>query len=645
MSFFRSNDNPKWQFIKNGNGDMNSIESTDTESFQKVPIDSLARELTQNSLDARAGEHPAKIEFKTFSMDVKDIPGIVDLKKEIQSCIDFYPSNSLYRRLFINMFQELENENIQCLRISDYYTTGLEGVASGKNMTPFNYLVKGNGFTSKKGKNSGGSKGMGKFSTFLSSTIHTVFYSTLNVNNERGYMGVVKLGSRELDDNSQMTTGKGYYSIGEKVLPILNDFALDKSFHRNDGDYGTDVYIIGFKMPSNWKKQIIAKILDSFMVAVHNGDLEIQVEDILINQNNLQSIVFDTGFTKLDKRNIESQYELLNEKFVYYKTVNIMDKGNVDFYLKDYNRNEKDKATNKCIMIRHPYMKIREYKIPFPVSASAMCIIGENELNNELKEIENAEHTDWEPNRIENSTGDHLMVKEMKEIIRTIQEEMKKFIMETLLSGKTDEIDLEFAGDYLPDLGIGESDTSIEQEIVPEKPIIGESKRVMFTTKFGTNEDENSNSLMPDIGEHTNGKGSEIPTGQNSGDSGDIHSGILETGIDEDGDDVIMRKVPLSGIKIKAILLDKNIGKYLITYKGNKNAKKCELEFFYLDDNNIKYIPIIKTAMMDSNQLAIENNKILDIEMKENKVYKIEITTNLDDIYASEVKLYENISE
>ncbi len=645
MSFFRSNDKPKWQFIKNGNGDMNSIESTDTESFQKVPIDSLARELTQNSLDARAGEHPTKIEFKTFSMDVKDIPGIVDLKKEIQACIDFYPSNSLYKRLFINMFKELENQNIQCLRISDYYTTGLEGVASGKNMTPFNYLVKGNGFTSKKGKNSGGSKGMGKFSTFLSSTIHTVFYSTLNMNNERGYMGVVKLGSRELDDNSQMTTGKGYYSIGEKVLPILNDFALDKSFHRNDGDYGTDVYIIGFKMPSNWKKQIIAKILDSFMVAVHNGDLEIQVEDILINHNNLQSIVFDTGFTKLDKRNIESQYELLNEKFVYHKTVNIMDKGNVDFYLKDYNRNEKDKATNKCIMIRHPYMKIREYKIPFPVSASAMCIIGENELNNELKEIENAEHTDWEPNRIENSTGDPLMVKEMKEIIRTIQEEMKKFVMETLLSGKTDEIDLEFAGDYLPDLGIGESDTSIEQEIIPEKPIIGESKRVMFTTKFGTNEDENSNSLMPDIGEHTDGKESEIPTGQNSDGSGDIHSGILETGIDEDGDDVIMRKVPLSGIKIKAILLDKNIGKYLITYKGNKNAKNCELEFFYLDDNNIKYMPIIKTAMMDGNQLAIENNKILDIEMKENKVYKIVITTNLDDIYASEVKLYENISE
>ena len=38
---------------------------------------------------------------------------------------------------------------------------------------------------------------------------------------------------------------------------------------------------------------------------------------------------------------------------------------------------------------------------------------------------------------------------------------MKKFIIETLLSGKTDEIDLEFAGDYLPDLGIGDNESSI----------------------------------------------------------------------------------------------------------------------------------------------------------------------------------------
>ena len=645
MNLFRNGDKPKWQFIKNGNGDMNSIESTDTESFQRVPIDSLARELTQNSLDARVGEHAAKIEFRTFKMKVKDIPGIDDLKKEIQSCIDFYPSNSLYQRLFVNMFQELDKDDIQCLRISDYYTTGLEGVASGKNMTPFNYLVKGNGFTSKKGKNSGGSKGMGKFSTFLSSSIHTVFYSTLNMNNERGYMGVVKLGSRELDDSSQMTTGKGYYSVGEKVLPILKNFSLDKDFVRNDGIYGTDVYIIGFKMPSNWKKQIISKVLDSFMVAVHNGDLEIQIEDLLINQSTLQSIIFNTNFSKIDKRNIESQYELLNEKIVYHKSVNIMNKGNIDFYLKDYNRNEKDKATNKCIMIRHPFMKIREYKIPFPVSASAMCIIGENELNNQLKEIENAEHTDWEPNRIENSTGDPLMVKEMKEVIKTIQEEMKKFIIETLLSGKTDEIDLEFAGDYLPDLGIGDNESSIQQDVIPEKPTVGEDKRIPFTSKFGTNEDDDSNSLMPDIGEHIEGNESKTPTGQNIGGSGDIHGGNLDSGIDENGNDVIMRKVHLTGIKPKVIILDKSIGKYLITYKGSKNASNCELEFFYLDDNNTKYIPIIKSAIIDNCQLKVDKNKIVGFEMLKDKIYRIELLTTLNDVYASEVSLYENVSE
>lgn len=646
--FNNKKSNPVWQFITNGNADMNSVESTDTESFQKVPIDSLARELTQNSLDARVGEKPAVIEFKTFTMRTIDIPGIKELKDEISACINFYPETTMYHRMFEKMLDELEKENILCLRISDFNTSGLDGVASNKNMTPFNFLVKGNGFSSKKGANSGGSKGMGKFSTFLSSSIHTVFYSTLNQNKEKGYMGVVKLGAREIDDDSGlMTTGKGYFSIGERISPILEDLNLDKDFKREKDDVGTDVYVLGFKKPSNWETQIIAKVLDSFMVAIDSGDLEVKVEDKeIINKETLQSFVYDTKFYKVDKRNIESQYELLHDKFVHSKEVDIHGRGTIEFKLKEYHREEREKATNKCIMIRHPYMKIKDLTIGYPVAASAMCIIKENELNQMLKNIENAEHTNWEPKRIETITGDPLMEKEMRSILSDIKDELDKFVLEALLSGKSERIDLEFAGDFLPDLSTGDDNASIQQEPIPDIPNVGEVERIKDNNKFGTIEDENANSITPDIGSHIEeGDESIIPDGNNSSGSGDVHEGENETGFNPEGDDVVMRKVRLSNLKPKVLMIDKKNGKYLITYKAPDNISSAELEFYYLDDNDQEYTPTIKAARINSGQCNIEDNKIVGFTMKKDEVIKLELETDLNDIYACEVKVYAKVSE
>ena len=645
---FNKKDEPVWQFIKNGNADMNSVESTDTESFQKVPIDSLARELTQNSLDARAGEKPAIIEFKTFTMRTSDIPGIKDLKDEVTACIDFYPETTVYHRMFKNMLDELQKENILCLRISDFNTCGLDGVASNRNMTPFNFLVKGNGFSSKKGVNSGGSKGMGKFSTFLSSSIHTVFYSTLNLNKEKGYMGVVKLGAREVnDDSGMMTTGKGYFSLGERISPILEDLDLDKDFKRDKDDVGTDVYVLGFKKPSNWDSQIIAKVLDSFMVAIDSGDLEVKVEGKdIINQTTLQSYVYETKFYKVDKRNIESQYELLHDKFVHTKEVDINGKGTIEFKLKEYHREEREKATNRCIMIRHPYMKIKDLPIGYPVAASAMCIIKENELNQMLKSIENAEHTNWEPKRIETLTGDSLMEKEMKTILNKIKEELDKFVLEALLSGKSERIDLEFAGDFLPDLSLGDNNASIQKELVPDIPTVGEVERIKDNSKFGTVEDDNANSISPDIGSHSeDGDDSITPEGNNAGGGGDIHDGENETGYNPEGEDVVMRKVRLSNLKPKVLMLDKKNGKYLITYKAPDNITSSELEFYYLDDNDQEYTPVIKTAKINNGECKIEDNKVVDFSMNKDELVKIEIETDLNDIYACEVKIYAKVSE
>ena len=84
------NKNYKWKFIENGNGPEYSLDSTDVETFKKDPIASIARELCQNSIDARKGEEPVIVEFKSFYLNTKDLPGIDALKNEMICCRDSY---------------------------------------------------------------------------------------------------------------------------------------------------------------------------------------------------------------------------------------------------------------------------------------------------------------------------------------------------------------------------------------------------------------------------------------------------------------------------------------------------------------------------------------------------------------------------
>ena len=92
-------------------------------------------------------------------------------------------------------------------------------------------------------------------------------------------------------------------------------------------------------------------------------------------------------------------------------------------------------------------------------------------------------------------------------------------------------------------------------------------------------------------------------------------------------------------------MIDKKNGKYLITYKAPDNISSAELEFYYLDDNDQEYTPTIKAARINNGQCNIEDNKIVGFIMKKDEVIKLELETDLNDIYACEVKVYAKVSE
>ena len=58
-----------WRFPQNNHTDEKGLNTADMETFMRDPLSSLAREICQNSIDAKKeGENKVLIEFKTFKI-------------------------------------------------------------------------------------------------------------------------------------------------------------------------------------------------------------------------------------------------------------------------------------------------------------------------------------------------------------------------------------------------------------------------------------------------------------------------------------------------------------------------------------------------------------------------------------------------
>ena len=161
----------KWRFPAANHGEKKGISSGDAEAFRKFPYQAFAREILQNSIDARySDEEPTRVEFSSFEIKKEDIPGFADLEAQVRRCREYFNYKSDYVEVYDKILSAFDKEKIKCLRVSDYNTTGLVGVdSSSLEGNKFNALAKGTGLSEKNSSVSGGSKGVGKNAAFLMS--------------------------------------------------------------------------------------------------------------------------------------------------------------------------------------------------------------------------------------------------------------------------------------------------------------------------------------------------------------------------------------------------------------------------------------------------------------------------------------------
>lgn len=647
-------DELKWRFPAANHGEKKGISSGDAEAFRKFPYQAFAREILQNSIDARfSDEEPTRVEFASFEIKKEELPGYADLEAQVRRCKEFYQYKKDYADAYDKILSVLEKDTIKCLRVSDYNTSGLVGVDSNDQKgNKFNALAKGTGLSEKNGSVSGGSKGVGKNAAFLMSKIKTVFYSTNanqdtdgNLSTHLGYMGVSNLISGWIDDQHKnpgddYTQGTGYFSADDSNDAIQGVLDLDPSCHKRENESGTDIYILGFEPESEWRNEIICSILDSFMAAINRNQLSVSVDGQEINAETLGSLVYDDKIVADKMRsNIVSQYLLLNGADGKVKPYDIeTEYGSCELFILPLKKDQESLATHKCVMIRHPLMKIKEISIGSTFPVSAMCIIGEGTIGEMLRRIENPQHIDWEPNRIEDSSER----KEYRNLLADITQQIKDYVIECLKVDDEQEIDPNGAGDFLPDTDEGESSSDGNGYDKPQENVtVTKPKENITVEKNANTQQDDGSGLEPDIGEKEDGDNDEVsfPDGENQGDGGDARPGS-NSGDETEGDNVIFKRKKLAGVRYRVISTDKKNGKLKIVFTAPIDNKECYLSISMLDDNNnTSPVEILDLSKNGTSIVCKDNKEYGPFEIKSNEKVILDVTTNTNDYFGSEVKV------
>ena len=448
-----------WRFpVKEGPGDQ-GINDGGISMFKGSQLyNSLAREICQNSLDAKAkGKSTVIVKFKGATLNKKDYPSLLGLEEVFRECRSSWTKrmNTKLQGFLDEAERVLSNDTIDCLIISDSNTTGLSGVKAPEDeKSKWRALTSSNGVTDKD-DGSGGSYGIGKSAPFACSSLRTVFYNTYaEADGIKAFQGVARLISHKHDDKN--TLGTGFYLNNETWEPIFDCETCRLRDVINRQEYGTDVVIAGFKKTDTWEEDIEKAIIQNFFVAIAKSELIVEINDITLDSDSLRRRIEYYADKETDSKEktittILEFYHTFTEEDHIVVPGTIMNDNDVTLYIR-----KDDSYSMSIVEMRSIGMVVRKRRKNILTHYAAVMIVNDGELNNLLKDIEPPKHDEWDPGILEDKTKRKLAEKHRRELIKWVNDT----IIENCKGEETNEIDLEGVSAYLPydetddDLGV-----------------------------------------------------------------------------------------------------------------------------------------------------------------------------------------------
>ena len=282
-----------WHFPPTAGGSETGWNDGDIANFRGARLASLAREVLQNSLDARAkiGE-PVHVSFELSDYKRQSGDGWDELSDAIDACAAVAGGDRRAVEEIERAQETLQRPTLRFLRISDRNTTGLHG-------QHWHALVKRTGTTVKEQLDAGGSQGLGKSAPFLFSAIRTIFYWTRFQDGRREVemcQGKAILMSH--DGQEGQTQAIGFYGeiedCGELHGLQIPRYIRQVERGGDRGD-GTSLWIAGFAAQDGWQRDIAASVISNFFCAIQDGHLSVTIEpDREMEEADLLEIKADT---------------------------------------------------------------------------------------------------------------------------------------------------------------------------------------------------------------------------------------------------------------------------------------------------------------------------------------------------------------
>ena len=436
-----------WDFPLLGTGNKTGNNNAALALFQMTGVmDGLAREICQNSLDAKNKELnsdvPVRVKFELVYINKNDYPMFAEYEEMVTNSRQYWENNSLKTddiiKLLNSIHEYLRNDKIPVLLMSDYNTNGLMGVNAAPGEKSFwDLLVNYEGVSIKQDETSLGSYGIGKYAPFAYSALNLVFYNTLAKDGGRAFQGVTHLVTSQREDGNSMrptqSTGKYLYLNdmfdGRPILPTDNcGLANLDFFHRSGNEFGTDVAIFGFKTNEyeNWDIETVAAVIKNFTLAIVEGKLEVTVKngekEYIINKHSVETLLFDT----LNNSNIPSiivtqqVYKTLTDPDDGVKRVKIIEDGDLSVFVK-YG----DNFHKTFSRFRGTGMLINRTEESFPHFCIVIVVndVGNNELSKLLRDAEPPQHTEWKGKNVKNNPR---LRDRVNRYLRKIRDEVQK---------------------------------------------------------------------------------------------------------------------------------------------------------------------------------------------------------------------------
>lgn len=424
-----------WRFPMNDDGEDDDLNNPGVESFKNSPISSLAKEICQNSLDAKNPNSHAAVEvhFNLMAVDKTSFPFCEEYLTILDACKKFRLNNEKYQEFFGKAQSVFSGDSVACLLISDFNTTGLLG-AGDKSGTDWYKLTKAVGSSDKIG--GFGSFGIGKFAPYANSLLRTVFYSTLNLEGQHAFQGVARLVTHEV--NGKKTRGTGYFGIKNKNQPILDPKLIPQFMMRPS--FGTNILIAGFDSDDGWEFEVISAVINSFFYAIYAEKLVVKVGSYLINKSNLPGMIEEIKARGLDAYSSAYFNAITSADSVEFIDDDFMGMGRITLKILV------DKEMPKRVaMVRGSGMKIFDKdRFRTPLRFAGVFNAEDDRINGYLKSLEPPQHDAFSEKRSDNPYH-------AKKVLNGLYGWLHESVRSITEQHASEEVDIEGVSKYLPD--------------------------------------------------------------------------------------------------------------------------------------------------------------------------------------------------